>query len=299
MDSFLWRLSREAAGKHATASLATVARHLNDAVLAVAADGASPARWQGVLAALSDADALAATLPPSKNKFGIVPKLRGAWLAASNDNSPEFRLAAAFASQERIRRHFLPLNKFGNQLDEKGAASVVCFGRDFTTDAIAYIDRRLIESAKDASRSIGQYAGTFASLADIAAFLQGSLDTERILSLARALMAVDYEDSTRLSAPPADDFPDDTFALFRFCLSPRHWKTNIPVRADIFRRLASGDLAEASRLAATHLRAHGHRPPLSLAAGDARLLAAALAFPLSSTSRNALSRSFISISETK
>jgi hypothetical protein len=88
-------------------------------------DGASPALWQNLLATLSQADALAATLPPSKNKFGIVPKLRGAWLAAANDNSPEFRLATAFASQDRIRRHFLPLNKFGNQLDEKGAVSVV------------------------------------------------------------------------------------------------------------------------------------------------------------------------------
>lgn len=291
---FLQRLSREAAGERATASLATVARRLNDAVLAVAADGASPARWQGVLAALSDVDALAATLPPSKNKFGIVPKLRGAWLAAANDNSTEFRLAAAFASQERIRRHFLPLNKFGNQLDEKGAVSVVCFGRDFATDAISFLDRRLIESAKDASRSVGQYAGVFASLADIAAFLRGALDTERILALARALMAVDYKDGPRPSAPPTDELPDDIFALFRFCLAPHHWKTDIPVRADIFRRLASGDLATASRLAAAHLGAHGHRPPLSLAAGDARLLAAALAFPLSSTSCDTLSRSFIS-----
>lgn len=294
LDDFLRRISREAAGERATASLATVARRLNDAVLAVAADGASPARWQSLLAALSDADAIAATLPPSKNKFGIVPKLRGAWIAAANDNSAEFRLATAFASQERIRRHFLPLNKFGNQLDERGAVSVVCFGRDFIADAIAFLDRRLIESARDASRSIGQYAGAFASLADISRFLQGSLDTERILSLARALMAVDFEDAHRPSAQPSDESPDDAFAVFRFCLAPRHWQTGIPVRADIFRRLASGDLAAALRLAAAHLRAHDHRPPLSLAAGDARLLAAALAFPISSTSRDTLSRSFIS-----
>lgn len=294
LDAYLWRISREAAGERATASLATVARRLNDAVLAVAADGASPARWQSLLAALSDADALAATFPPSKNKFGIVPKLRANWLAAADDGSAEFRLAAAFASQERVRRHFLPLNKFGNQLDEKGAVSVVCFGRDFVADAIAFFDRRLIELAKEATRSVGQYAGIYASLADIAAFLRGAVDTERILSLTRALMAVNYKDAPRLSAPPSDELPDDMFALFRFCLTPRHWQTRIPVRADIFRRLASGDLATASRLAAAHLRGHGHIPPLSLAAGDARLLAAALAFPLSRVSGEVLSRSFIS-----
>lgn len=297
LDGHLRRLSREASSDHATASLATVARRLNDAVLAVAADGASPARWQTLLAALSEADALASALPPAKNKFGIVPKLRGGWLTAANDDSVEFRLAVAFASQEGVRRHFLPLNKFGNQLDEKGAVNVVCFGHDFVTDAIAFLNRRLIESAKDASRSIGQFAGVFASLADIAAFLQGSLDTGRILSLARALMAVDYKSAPRPVSTPEDEPPEDAFALFRFCFAPRHWQTSIPVRADIFRRLASGDLVAASRLAATHLRAHGLIPPLKLAVGDARLLAAALAFPLSSTSRNTLSHSFISINQ--
>jgi hypothetical protein len=83
--------------------------------------------------------------------------------------------------------------------------------------------------------------------------------------------------------------------LFRFCLAPSHWQTDIPVRADIIRRLASGDLSSASRLAASHLRAHGFIPPLTLVAGDSRLLAASLAFPLSSTSRDILLRSFISL----
>ena len=294
IDGFRHRLSREAAGERATASLVNIARRLNDAVLAVAADGASHARWQGVLVALSEADALAAVQPPSKNKVGIVPRLRATWLAAADDGSAEFRLAAAFASQERVRRHFLPLNRFGNQLDEKGSVSVVCAGRDFVTDAIALLDRRLVESTKDGSRSMGQHAGVFAMLTDVAAFLRGALDTGRILSLARALMAVDYTEKPPLSAPSANEMPDDTFALFRFCLAPRHWPTEIPVRADIFRRLASGDLVTASRLAAAHLRAHGHVPPLSLAAGDARLFAAALAFPLSRASHGALSRSFIS-----
>ena len=266
-------------------------------MLAVAADGASPVRWQNVLTVLSETDALAAALPPSKNKFGIVPKLRGEWLTATNDGSAEFRLAVAFASQKGIRRYFLPLNKFGNQLDEKGAVNVVCFGRDFVTDAIALLNRRLIESAKDSSRYVNQFADVFASLADISAFLQGSLDTSRILTLIRALMAVDYKDAPRLSAPARIEPAEDAFALFRFCLAPSHWNSGIPIRADIFRRLASGDLSSASRLAAMHLRAHSFIPPLTLAAGDSRLLAASLAFPLSSASRDILLSSFISISD--
>lgn len=295
LDAYRRRLSREAASERATASLSTAARRLNDAMLAVAADGAAPARWQNVLAALSNADALAAALPPSKNKFGIVPKLRGGWLLAANDGSAEFRLAVAFASQEGIRRCFLPLNKFGNQIDEKGRVSVVCFGRDFVADAIALLDRRLIDSGKDSSRSVRQYAGAFASLADISAFLQGALDTGRILSLVRALMAVDFNDGSRFTSPTGNELSEDAFALFRFCLAPRHWKTGIPARSDIFHRLTSGDLVSASRIAASHLRAHGFIPPLALAMGDSRLLAASFAFPLSSTSRDILLRSFISV----
>ncbi len=297
VETLLRRLSREAAGERATASLSATVRRLNDAVLAVAADGASPARWQDVLIALSGVDALAASLPPVKNKFGIVPRLRGGWLAAADDGTAEFRLAAAFASQEGVRRYFLPLNKFGNQLDETGAVNVVCFGRDFIADAIAFFDRRLVESSKDASRSIPQFAGVFADLGDIGAFLQGDLDTGRILSLSRALMALDFKDAGRLAAPRRTEPPEDAFALFRFCLAPRHWNADIPVRADIFRRLSARDLVSASRLAASHLRAHGHVPPLHLVVGDARILAASLAFPLSSKSRDILSHSLITTSD--
>lgn len=296
LDRFLSRLSREATGDRATASLVGLARRLNDAVLMVASDGAAPSRWQALLAALSDADTLAAAIPPARNRLGIIPRLRGSWLSAADDGTAEFRLAVAFASQESVRSYFVPLNKFGNQLDEKGAVNVVCHGRDFITDAIAFIDRRLIESSNDASRSIRQSAAVYASLADIAAFLRGALDINRILLLARALMAVNYKDAPRLAPPFASEPPEDAFALFRFCLVPHHWRytIRIPTRADIYRRLASGDITSASRLASAHVRAHGFIPPLSLAVGDARLLAAALAFPVSLASREILSRSFVS-----
>jgi CRISPR-associated protein Csx17 len=324
LDAFLRRLSREAAGERATARLATVARNLNDAVLAVAADGSQPANWQTVLAALADADALAAALPPDKNKVGILPsgKLRPEWLDAADDGTAEFRLAAAFASQPNVRRHFLPLNKFGNALDPQATAGVVCNGRDFTADALALLDRLLVESAGAPTRAHPQIAVQFAVAGDIAAIHDGSLDPAKILTLARTLMALDWRTLAEqrklpLAPAPAPLAPpappqvlcspftakkppspplDDAFALFRFCLAPSHWRTGIPVRPDIFRRLAAGDLAAASRQAAAHLRAHGLVPPINLAAGDARRLAAALAFPLSTRTRDTLARAFISTS---
>ena len=296
LDAYLRRISREASSERATASLVTVARRLNDAVLAVAANGAAPSNWQNILVVLSMADALAATIPPDKNKFGIVPKLQPTWLAAADDNSPEFRLAVAFASQQGIRRYFLPLNKFGNKLDQTGSASVVCFGRDFMSDAIAFLNRRLIESSQNATGAFVQSAAVPASLSDIAVFLQGVLDVSRIMSLSRALMAIDYNalsSANPLSSSPRFEGIDDAFALFRFSIAPRHWKTGIPVRADIFRRLASGDLSSATRFAASHLRAHGVIPPISLSVGNADLVAASLAFPLRAAARDTLQQSFI------
>jgi hypothetical protein len=64
------------------------------------------------------------------------------------------------------------------------------------------------------------------------------------------------------------------------------------VRADIFRRLASGDMVNATRLAANHLKAHGIVSPIQLATGDARLLAASFIFPLSRFSRDRLIQDF-------
>jgi len=91
---------------------------------------------------------------------------------------------------------------------------------------------------------------------------------------------------------------DDAFALFRLCLAPKYWQgenagqRTIPVRADIFRRLASGDMVTATRLAAGHLKAHGIVAPIQLATGDARLLAASLIFPLSRSSHDRLIQDF-------
>ena len=176
---------------------------------------------------------------------------------------------------------------------------MVCYGRDLTADCISYISRRLIEAAKGASRAIDQMPvrqELCADLRDIAIFLHGGIDYHRLLRLARALMALDTKalkkEKTQISRPRGPILIDDVFTLFRLCLPSENQKSDIPVRADIFRRLSSGHLPDATRLAAGHLRAHGITSPLQTAAGDARLLAASLAFPLSHFSLEKLTREF-------
>jgi len=293
LDAYLVRIHRAAREDRAANSLIAAAKILDDAILAAPAAASLPHAWQNILLALADLDALAASSAIDR----IAPPLRPEWISAADDGSPEFRLALSLANQYGIRRHFLPLNKFGSY-DRTQCTSVVCFGRDLVADLVAVTDRRLVEAAKGSSRSLDQTPVNprfCATLADVDAFIAGRVDFPRLLRLARGLMALDAkalrECTLRSLANGGHaNSPDDAFTLFRLCLAPRHWHVDIPIRVEIFRRLASGDMSAASRLASQHLRAHGLSPALQICAGDARLLAASLAFPLSNASCDAIIR---------
>lgn len=312
LDEWLVRLHQAARGDRVAKSLAAAVKRLDDAILAVASNGSIPLRWQNILFAIAEIDLLAAKgvldgKDPNGNtrKGQILSSLRPGWITAADDGSPEFRLALALATQDSIRRHWLPLNGYG-RLDDTCSSSVVCFGRDLIADAIACIERRLVESAGNATRTFEQNPirqTLCADLLDIASFLQGSLDHNRILWLARAFMALNAnalkeQEKIPFIRPGGQVVLDDAFALFRLCLAPKYWQAEntgqgvIPVRADIFRRLASGDMVNATRLAAGHLKAHGIVSPIQLATGDARLLAASFIFPLSRFSRDRLIQDF-------
>lgn len=305
LDSWLSRLHKKSQVKNCAQTLVTAVKNLDEAILAATAEAALPLRWQNILSAVAELDRIAGkggldSKDPSgtRVKGSVLRDLGPEWIAASDDGSPEFRLAVALACQYRIRRYWLPLNKVG-RLDDAGAPSVVCHGRDLTSDCIAFINRRLIETVERNSRAFEQTPvrqGLCADLRDIAVFLQGGLDHHRLLRLARAFMALDIqalrEKDAPLSRPRGPIMIDDAFALFRLCLLPEHQKGEIPVRADIFRRLCSGDMPTAVRLAAMHLRAHGIASPLQRATGNARLIAASLAFPLSRFSHELLVHEF-------
>ena len=310
LDVWLNRFQRAARDKGAPARLGLLARRLTDAVFAVTAHGADPLRWQDLLLALADADAGLAV--GTGIAAGALTGLRPGWLAAADDGSPELRLALSLAAQYGLRHHFLPLDRFGRlaTTDEgKRLAAdprVVCAGRDFFADALALVQRRLVESAgnKDGLVDLTPvHAAVTADLRDLSVFLQGGLDCGRILRLARALMMLDMaalrENPRQLRPPEGHGVPvDDAYAMLRFCLLPRHLITGnewrIPVQEAVFRRLVAGDLTGAIRRAVSHLQAHGRIPPIRVAAGDARLLAASLAFPISRSTRDELHRHFIS-----
>lgn len=313
-DLEIWasRLHRQARNVGASNRLKLSERRLADALFAVARRSDDPGRWQAVLLALADVEAV--LVSGSGYQAGPVPSLRPEWVEAANDGTAEFRLALSFALQARafrreagksvdtIRCHWLPLDenkpwKFattgtGIQARLRSGPGRVMQGRRGIDDAIAVMERRLVESAQRGERRLPLEAAARAAAqpADLSALIAGVVDMDRTLALGRALMALDSErwSQQAVSLPPPQriEWPDDAWLAVRLAMLP--WPLSdgrsISVDPAILRRLGSGDAALAVELALRRLGAAGIHPAIRVASvshGTARLWAAALAFPIS------------------
>jgi CRISPR-associated protein Csx17 len=311
LEAWLPRLRREARSNNAPNRLKLTEHRLADALFTVVQHPNEPSRWQSVMLALAEVEAMQVT--GSGYRCGPVPKLRPEWVEAANDDTAEFRLALSFALQARafssdtgmamdpIRRHWLPLDrdrpwKFattgtGSQTRLQIGSDVVMQGRGGIDDAIAIVERRLIEGAQRGERRLPLQAATrtAAHPADIAAFVAGAVDVDRTLALGRALMALNRElwpqQYISLSRPQHTEWPDDAWLAIRLAMLP--WPLSdgwrIGVDPAVLRRLESGDAATAVELALRRLRAAGIYPTVRVASVSpetARLWAAALVFPI-------------------
>ncbi|HQB46235.1 MAG TPA: hypothetical protein PLV85_21665, partial [Polyangiaceae bacterium] len=287
---------------------------LVDAIFDVSQHPEEPLRWQQILLSLANIESV--FVSGTGFAAGPVPPLNPKWVQAADDGSPEFRLAVAFALQrirqgkpDGVRRHWLPLNRqqrFETTGDRGSALArrpdVVMFGRDGIGDALAVVERRLVEASQSGQRQWMLEAArrTDASLSDLTALLSGEVDITHTMNLAKALMAIDPYEWQRQPAPPSPPsfeqrWPDDSWVAIRLALLP--WPLDhvqIPTDPAIVRRLSAGDTASAVRLALQRLRAAGLRCPFSIPVGnpDGRLWGAALAFPISLRSARQLARRF-------
>jgi len=308
LHGWLIRLRRQARDDHAPARLQHAERQLSDALFALVQHPDEAARWQAVLTALAGVELVMAS--GSGFAAGPVPRLRPDWTVAANDGSTAFRLALAFALQaggfrhdsrpiDSIRRHALPMK--GSRFNTRSEGlrqrllsdpGVVMAGRDGITDAIALVSRRLVESTQGGGRRLPLQAAKRADarLDDLAALLAGDIDLDRVLLLARGLMAIDArawaEQPPELGQPsPSRVVPDDAWMAIRLALLPWPLPDGRRIGTDpaIVRRLASGDAAAAVELALRRLRAAGLTATIRGGTTDpatARRWAAALAFPI-------------------
>jgi CRISPR-associated protein Csx17 len=167
---------------------------------------------------------------------------------------------------------------------------VVLSGREPIRDLGAIVERRLIEAGMTGQRRSRLVAasGCGARLDDLARFLSGAVDLDKLLGLARAFMAIKWDQWSREKLPravSATEVPEECWLAVRLgCLPwPLTGDKDIPADPRLVRLLNSGDAGRAIEIACKRLRSVGIRPPLQAGVTDppaARLWAAALAFPI-------------------
>lgn len=300
---WLDRLRRRARDKNAPARLQAVERRLSDAVFEALAHPDEPRRWQGVLLAAADVEVL--LVPGSSSLAGPIPALRPEWIAATDDGTPEHRLAVALGTAraenrrsgralDPVRGHFLPLDERG-KLAVQGAGLSPRIAHDPRVVASAapedallgLVERRIVESERGAARRLPLVAapGVGASLPDVATFIGGGVDSSFVLRLARAFAAVDLRGPLHLRAAQGA-VPEDAWLVLRLAHLSGALADgrSVPVDPAIIRRLRSGDAAGALTLAVRRLRPAGFALPIVCGTADptrARRWGAALAFPIS------------------
>lgn len=324
VDHWLDRFRRSATGKTAPARASRALRRLESSILDLCKRG-GPADVQETLIALGEAEAsiaISKQLRDGSMGSGIspLPLLNDDWLIKSYDGSCEFRLAAALASVSHsmvgpIRQHLEPIDpktwrsRYPKWASDASDPAIVWTSGSLTQNLCAVLNRRLIDvmkSGKDegSNELLAPLRGRLvATLPDIAAFIDGAVNDERIESLFKALCLIDFPQSkdgfarvmqVLRSTQSERALPDAGYGLLKLCYLPHRLSdVAIVLTPRILRRAMLGDGAEATRLASRRLTASGFAPAaetLSMSRQHAERTAAALLFPISMKDAERLSR---------
>lgn len=308
---------RRAAGDLTPASVARALRQIEMRMLDLCHhDDAS--HLQALLVALGQAERCLARSLRWTQEANLRPlgNLRPAWLRAANTGSVEFRLAVSLAGAARgaLRIYLEPVTrKFGEwRWLENSCQDVRWSEADLPAVMNAIFARQLVSPPAEANSSL-----LGASLSGLTRFIEADLDDQLLTDLWWAFGLIDWDKVAPADFPPSPAsssamidtdgrpldldaiesrlVPSALFALLRLCFpQPGEFSEKIPATAAIHHRAASGDGAEASRLAVRRLRGSGFRPAIEAAPAigpPAIRAAAALLFPLDARALAALRRS--------
>ena len=298
-DRWMARL-RDKAGPTAKQPPASVSRALHQmegCVLELCKQN-DAARLQAVLIALGQAERAVARSLRWATETAFLHPLQGLssrWLTEAATGSREFRLAAALASLSgnfgedwlALRCHLEPVEtpRRGQFAWAANASNDVQWSAAPLPDVLnAIFARRLIRAEQAGTGGLPDTARCYASVADIAAFIEGETDDALLADLLWGLCLIDWSADTESTPAPGACAPPALYALLKLCFPPKRANgETVPLVPAIHRRAAAGDGAAASQLAVRRLRASGFPPALReipLRGEVVQRTAAALLFPL-------------------
>ncbi|HEX4417298.1 MAG TPA: type I-U CRISPR-associated protein Csx17 [Kofleriaceae bacterium] len=284
IDRWLDGVRGAANGKFAPASLRRAASELDAAILALCQRG-GPQRVTHVLSAIGEVEAVGARSPKAREAIAPAPVLSPAWAGEADDRSPEYRLARAFASIG-LREHLVPVRAAAPwQWLKDPDGRTVWSDADLVRNLHAVLLRREVDNGRPATPTMRSPVPVqWAALDDVAAFIAGETDDERLVALLRGLSLIAWAKVAPVAPAASSRLPPAAFSLLYLAHSRRP-APDLPLLATpgLVAKAAAGDLLEATARARRRLIGAGLVPicgPISLPAVEARRVAAALLFPI-------------------
>ena len=319
LDRWLNRLRNQAGGSRVPAGLGTVLGGIDSAIFDYCQRGQSQ-ELQNVLIAVGHAERWLSksSLRKENDRGWSVPPfnvLSNEWLTSVDDKSTEFRLARAMASILRepsgggkeigpVRNNMEPVDAVGRSASWKeNSTSFVWTAGDPLDNMLAVLERRCLEGRMQGLTYPPLSSGFSARLADVAEFLDGNIDIQRIVDLAFPLSFVRYWRRSEGGAIQQYRAPSElpiAYAAMKLTLLTGKFdcleygsKAAIWMEPRMLAMLRAGRVREAYGVAHRRLKASGMQPlsdepGLADGSESGRRLAAALLFPLDRSTHCAL-----------
>lgn len=308
LDEWLDRFLRNGKADRAPSSVNRMARQVEAAVMTLATRGGRH-EVLDLLVALGDAEAaMARSFRWASGRSGVLPTppLDPRWLSATDDGTVEFRVAAALASvsgrsvpgSDRLpplRENLAPVRIEGfkgrsrAQWADGGQGDWVPAGSDLIERLNRIGRRRLLRGQQAGHSAYADRGWGLARLSDIAAFIEGRVDDQRIERLLQGLVLLNWrrvsESDLPVRGPEDGILPSAAYAMLRLCYSGRAVREiEVKLAPEVHARAAAGD-GRALQMAAMRIRGSGLAPAVDhiwVAGERLERMAAAILIPLAS-----------------
>jgi len=220
-------------------------------------------------------------------------KLDAEWIQASDDDSAEYRIAAALASIEPVgrvggmRANLCPVKPSMPGLWDKNKGQECWQGQNLAVRMSAVLRRRMMDVSRLGEKGSALAATSRATVGDVAAFLDGRTDDAKIEDLLFAFSLVDWRDAAgakRGDQGPAIVWREYALLKLLFCDVGVRDSDGKPLRQEesIVPLLAAQRIPEACEVAKRRLQAGGLSPFRVRYgdSGDGQRLAGALLIPV-------------------